>query len=83
MIEKIKTITYAIRSHGYETALNKKGKITILGWQTEEGGRDQRSKGEIKKYIGHLQDVLKCLKQIEKEKAEKKVENSQDNIPKP
>ena len=68
MIEKIKTITYEIRSHGHRTVLSKKGLI--------EGefcaGYNDIDRAVIKKVIWHLEDVLKCMNKIEKEKKEKK-----------
>ena len=83
MIEKIKTIRYKVRSHGHKTTLYDNGDL-IDAIDLEESLRaGYFKKARVKKMIGHLQDVLKCMKQIEKEKTKKKMENSQDDISKP
>ena len=75
MIEKIKTITYQIRSHDYKTVLSKKGLIEGE-FCVFKAGYNDINRAVIKKVIWHLEDVLKCMKQIEKEKAEKKNEQT-------
>ncbi|GAI87423.1 unnamed protein product [marine sediment metagenome] len=75
MIEKIKTITYEVRSHGYKTILSKKG-IIEGEFCVFKAGYNDIDRVVIKKVIWHLQDVLKCMKQIEKEEAEKKNEQN-------
>ena len=66
MIERIKTITYEVRSHRHRTILGDNGQILIV-----EGllmSASSWKQGYIKRFILHLQDVLKCMRQIEKEK---------------
>jgi len=82
MIEKIKTITYQIRSHGYKTVLSKKG-IIEGEFCVFKAGYDDIDRVVIKKVIWHLEDVLKCMNRIKKEETERKLENSQDDISKP
>jgi len=82
MIEKIKTITYEIRSHSYKTVLSKKG-IIEGEFCVFKVGYNDIDRTVIKKVIWHLEDVLKCMNRIKKEEAEKQMENSQDDISKP
>ena len=71
MIEKIKTITYEIRSHGYKTVLSKKG--TIEGeFCVFKAGYNDINRAVVKKVIWHLEDILKCMNAIKKEETEKK-----------
>ena len=68
MIEKIRTTTYEVRSYRHRTVLAKDG--TLMGTPalfTGSGGSSKWNKGYIKGLIRHLQDVLKCMKKIEKE----------------
>ena len=76
MIEKIKTITYQIRSHGYKTVLSKKGII-----QSNEFGylQDNTNRAILKKFIWHLEDVLKCMNTIKKEETEKKKKQNESD----
>jgi len=70
MIHRVKTVTWEVRSHGHYSALSAKGELLVCpalmvstsGW----------SKAYIKKLVWHLQDVLKCMKRIEKEKQARK-----------
>jgi len=67
MIHKVKVITWEVRSHRNCTTLSGEGRITDttvspVVW----------SKPVVKRAIWHLQDVLKCIKRIEKEKIKKK-----------
>jgi len=60
MIHKIKVITYEVRSHRNCTTLSGEGVVTDttlypIVW----------TKPIIKKAICHLEDVLKCMRQIE------------------
>ena len=73
MIHKKKVITYEVRSHRNCTTLSEKGEVTDttlypVVW----------SKPVIKRAIWHLQDVLKCMRQIEKEKQAKKEQANED-----
>ena len=69
MIKKIKTFTWEVKSHGHKTTLSNEGVVQGaslgIGW-------DNIRKPIIKKLVWHLQDVLKCMKQIEKEKQARK-----------
>ncbi len=69
MIERIKTITYEVRSHGFLTKLTEDGRVreTMAAFPTLVNTAFW-TKGYIKKRLWHLQDVLKCMRQIEKEK---------------
>ncbi len=71
MIEKIKTFTWEVRSHGQETTISSEGIIENWTFQADRTV-EMLSKAKIKKMIWHLQDVLKCMRQIEKEKEKKK-----------
>ena len=73
MIEKIKIINYEIRSHSYKTILSEKG-IIEGEFCVFKIGYGDINRPIIKKLIWHLQDVLKCMNKIEKEKMEKKNE---------
>ncbi len=75
MIEKIKTITYQIRSHDYKTVLSKKGLIEGEFCIFKTGYGDI-NRAVIKKVIWHLEDVLKCMNTIKKEEVEKKNEQT-------
>jgi len=60
MIHKIKKVTYEIRSHRNCTTLSDEGVVTDttlypVVW----------SKPVIKMAIWHMQDILKCMRQIE------------------
>ncbi len=84
MIEKIKTITYEIRSHGHKTILSEKG-IIQGDFCVLEVGYNDVNRAVLKKVIWHLDDVLKCMNTIKKEEAEKKkkIQDSQDDPAKP
>ena len=71
MIEKIRTITYEIRSHNYKTILSKKG-IIEGEFCVFKAGYNDIDRAVVKKVIWHLEDVLKCMNKIEKEKKEAK-----------
>ncbi len=82
MIEKIKTVTYEVRSHGHKTVLSEKG-IIQGDFCVLEVGYNDVNRAVLKKVIWHLEDVLKCMNAIKKEEAEKKkMKNSQEDIPK-
>lgn len=68
MIERRKTITYEVRSHRQKTVLSDKGKF-IDSDLIADFGRDT---GAIKRMMGHLQDILKCIKRIKKENEKNK-----------
>ena len=68
MIERIKTITWEVRSHGHRTIINEKG-LVEQPWYFDW---DKIGKVVIKKLVWHLQDVLKCMRQIEKERQVRK-----------
>ncbi len=78
MIHRIKTVTWEVRSHGHCSALSDKGELMVCpalmvsssGW----------SRPYIKKLVWHLQDVLKCMNRIEKEKQARK-EKANENFP--
>ena len=70
MIERIKTVTWEVRSHGQETTISSKGKVLRANW--EPIWQFERPRATIKKRIWHLEDVLKCMRQIEKEKQARK-----------
>jgi len=79
MIEKIKTIRYEIRSHKCKSRLNNEGRLDwesladIVHEQNKYHHPERKSdRGAIKRIVWHLQDVLKCIQRIEKEKVEKK-----------
>lgn len=77
MIHKIKTITYEVRSHGRITRLSENGIVIQTKWHTDyQLWSDNRNENKtiIKKILWHLEDVLKCMKQIEKEREAKKTE---------
>ena len=65
MIERIKTVTWEVRSHRLSTVLTDKGILLIKGLPV------LYNKADVKKMIWHLEDVLKCMNQIEKEKEKK------------
>ncbi len=66
MLQKIKTVSYKVRSHGRETTFAENGKIVMLG-RNVGPFRNPNLKSEIKREIWHLQDVLKALKKLERE----------------
>ena len=74
MIEKIRTVTYEIRGHGENTIVSSEGKVL-----RSESGLETclylAKKGDVKKLIRHLQDILKCMKQIEKKREREKYLN--------
>ena len=76
MIHKVKTITYEVRSHGQTSTVNEKGLIEG-DWDIKQDP-DVWDKACIKKLIWHFQDVLRCMKQIEREKQVKKEKGVQD-----
>lgn len=65
MIEKIKTTTYEVRSYRHRTTLAADG--TLMTTPALFVGSKEWTKGYIKGLIRHLQDILKCMKKIEKE----------------
>lgn len=67
MIEKIKTITYEVRSHRHCTTLSENGKIISIRWPKAYPLMFVDS--DVKALIWHLRDVLKCMRRIEREKA--------------
>ena len=71
MIHRIKTVTWEVRSHNQTTILSDKGIMIESDWNDycEVGAW---SKGNVKRMIWHLEDVLKCMNQIEKEKEARK-----------
>ncbi len=71
MIEKIKTVTHEIRSHGQKTVLSDKGMMIESDWE-DYYKVGEWGKPNVKRMIWHLEDVLKCMNKIEKEKKEKK-----------
>ncbi len=76
MIEKIKTTTFEVRSHGFITELSEAGKVIASphkkSFKYFVNPEDDWPKAYIKRLVWHLQDVLKLIKWIEKEKADKK-----------
>ena len=76
MIEKIKTITYEIRSHRFTTELSEAGKVIASPHEKDfryfVNPEDDWPKHYIKRLTWHLQDVLKCMNAIKKEETEKK-----------
>jgi len=78
MIEKIKTVTYEVRSHGFTTELSEAGKVIASphkkGFRYFVNPEDDWPKDYIKRLVWHLEDVLKCIKKIEKEKAKRENE---------
>ncbi len=71
MIERIKTITYEVRSHEQVMTISSEGIIENWTFQADRTV-EMLSKAKIKKMIWHLEDVLKCMRQIEKEKQARK-----------
>ena len=71
MIHKVKTVTWEVRSHGQETTISSKGIIENWTFQADRTV-EMLSKAKIKKIIWHLEDVLKCMNRIEKEKQARK-----------
>lgn len=78
MIEKIKTVNWEVRSHGHKTTISEEGIVEGAFCLGKGVGWDKNiSKTIVKKLIWHLQDVLKCMKRIEKEKELKNNEHKQ------
>ena len=71
MIHKIKTITYGVRSHGQKTILSDKGRILRAEWDIYSL-EFAKPKATLKKTLWHLQDVLKVMNKLEREKEKKK-----------
>ena len=76
MIHKVKVTTWEVRSHGIITTITDDGAkgFTIPGdipW----------SKGNIERAIRHMQDVLKCMRQIEREKQARKERQANEDLP--
>ncbi len=81
MIHRVKTVTYEVRSHGQRTRLTNKGVMIESDWE------DYCKIGEwgmpnVKRMIKHLQDVLKCMRQIEKEKQVRKERQANEDLSK-
>ena len=72
MIHRIKTVTWEVRSHNFKTVIDNDGICTGLFCLDILHCLEEIDKGSVKKVIWHLQDVLKCMRQIEKEKQKKK-----------
>lgn len=68
MIHRVKTVTWEVRSHGHRTTISEKGFVE-QPWNFDW---DKIGKVIVKRLVWHLEDVLKCMKQIEKEKEKKK-----------
>ena len=88
MIHKIKTVIWEIRSHGQETRINEKGEVdfscimdTIHDFVYDPTLKKKTDKGIINRMVRHLQDVLKCIKQIEKEKEMRKEKQANEDLP--
>jgi len=79
MIHRIKTITWEVRSHRHKTVVDSDGICrgmfctSILNCMTEI------DKPVIKTTIWHLQEVLKLLNRIEKEKKARKENQDERN----
>lgn len=67
MIHRVKTITYEVRSHNQTTVISSNGKI--LSWDILNF---DKAKLAVKRIIWHLQDVLKLLNKLERERQVKK-----------
>ncbi len=80
MIERIKTVTWEVKSHGHKTTLSNEGVVQGAFCISLGIGWDNIRKPIIKKLVWHLQDVLKCMRQIEKEKQARK-EKANENLP--
>jgi len=70
MIHRIKTVTWEVRSHGNCTGLSDKGKVSES--PALYVASSLWTKTYVKKLIWHLEDVLKCMRQIEREKQARK-----------
>ena len=80
MIHKVKTVTWEVRSHRQETILSDKGIMISSDWEDccliGEWG-----KPNIKRMIWHLQDVLKVLNKLEKERQARKEKQINEDLP--
>jgi len=74
LIHKIKVITWEVRSHRNCTTISGEGVITDTTLSSAVW-----SKGGIKRAIWHLQDTLKCMRQIEREKEARKEKQSNED----
>ena len=72
MIHKVKTVTWEVRSHGHKTVVDSDGICTGMFCVDILNCMAEIEKPQIKKTIWHLQDVLKCMRRIEKEKQARK-----------
>ena len=70
MLHKIKTVSYEVRSHRQKTVLSEKGIVQGVFCVDEVGYNDVDRK-ILKRLMRHLNDVLKCMSKIEKEKEKK------------
>jgi len=69
MIHKIKVITWEVRSHGHCSTISGEGELVCCPVLMQSTSRWSRP--YMKKLIWHLQDVLKCMVKIEKEKQDR------------
>ncbi len=70
MIHRVKTVTWEVRSHGFTTIFSDTGRV--IHTSALFAASSQWIHSYIKKMVWHLQDVLKCMRQIEKEKQARK-----------
>ncbi len=81
MIHRVKTVTWEVRSHRQVTTISSEGRILDEDWDDcclmREWG-----KPNVKRMIKHLQDVLKCMRRIEKEKQARKERQANENLSK-
>lgn len=70
MIHKIKTVTYEVRSHGHCSTISNKGELIYC--PALRGGIAEKSRPYVKMIIWHLQDVLKVLNKLERERQARK-----------
>ncbi len=76
MIHRVKTVTWEVRSHGCESNFNNEGRLDWEYFVDQIRDIKYTRKADmpaVKRVIKHLQDVLKCMRGIEREKEKKRV----------
>lgn len=82
MIHRIKTVTWEVRSHSFITVLSESGKVI-----EQPRIHDWAKSFDIKRLIGHLNDVLGAISKLERQAAKeakkqaRKERQANENLP--